>query len=97
MIHDAFIISKIVAIDSIHAFHADVAKDDTVSLSFSEALIAERLGPSSSSSFRDDGSSNVDDNNNGKTKKMVCNGLNPMDPLCAQLTIVGKATKIDSR
>ena len=33
---------------------------------------------------------------NGKTKKTICDGLDPMDALCAQLTIVGKPTKINS-
>ena len=47
----------------------DISKNPTISLTFSEAALAERLDK----------------------KGKVCGGLDPNDPLCAQVMIVGKA------
>merc|ERR1712157_300503 len=51
----------------------DVSKNPTISLTFSEAALAERLDE----------------------KGQVCGGLDPNDPLCAQVMIVGKAVVLD--
>jgi len=51
----------------------DVNNNPTITLTFSEAALAERLDE----------------------KGQVCGGLDPNDPLCAQVTIVGKAVPVD--
>jgi hypothetical protein len=51
----------------------DVSKNPTISLTFSEAALAERLD----------------------SKGQVCEGLDANNPLCAQVTMVGKAVRIE--
>mmetsp|Transcript_22527 Transcript_22527/g.25176 ORF Transcript_22527/g.25176 Transcript_22527/m.25176 type:complete len:474 (+) Transcript_22527:11-1432(+) len=60
----------------------DVQQNPTISLTFSEAALAERIV--------------YPNNNSGDGVGLICGGLDPEDPLCAQVTITGKAMKINS-
>lgn len=53
----------------------DVSKNPTISLTFAEAALADRLDE----------------------KGRVCGGLDPSNPLCAQVMIVGKAVAVNNK
>jgi len=60
----------------------DIQQNPTISLTFSEAALAERIV--------------YPNNSNSGGGGLICGGLDPEDPLCAQVTITGKAIKITS-